>query len=98
MSSHLAGALFVFAVLQILVVAKIEGSLLIHLGIVVAVAGFAIAARGMEQRWSRLSDSGLPEAGLLTRFRIDLLKVWGATLFAPLLWIPVRIVSRFLFG
>lgn len=98
MSSHLAGALVAFALLQIFVVAKMGGSLILHLGIVVAIGGFALAARGLEHRWVALRDSGLPEAGLMARFRTDLLQLWAASLLSPLLWIPVALVERALFG
>jgi hypothetical protein len=97
-SGHLATALVVFAILQIFVVAKMGGSLVLHLGIVVAIGGFALAARSLEHRWAALERSNLPESGLATRFRVDLLQLWGASLLAPLLWIPVAIVGKFLFG
>lgn len=98
MSTHLAAALVSFAVLQIVVVAKLGGSLALHLGIVVAIGGFALAARELEHRWALLGSTSLPAAGLTTRFRIDLLQLWGASLLAPLLWVPVATVARFLFG
>jgi hypothetical protein len=98
MSGQLAAALVVFALLQIFVVAKMGGSLVLHLGIVIAIGGFALAARALEHRWNALSASNLPEDGLATRFRIDLLRLWGASLLAPLLWIPVAIVGSHLFG
>ena len=97
-SSHMAGALVVFAVLQIVVVAKMGCSLAMHLGIILAIGGFALAARGLEHRWVALGHSGLPDDGLATRFRVDMLQLWGASLLAPLLWIPVGIVGKFLFG
>ncbi|HEX7782468.1 MAG TPA: hypothetical protein VF509_06650 [Sphingobium sp.] len=97
-SGHMAGALVVFALLQIFVVAKMGGSLVLHLGIIIAIGGFALAARGLEHRWAALENSRLPEGGLATRFRVDLLQLWGASLIAPMLWIPVAIVGKFLFG
>lgn len=98
MSTQVAAALVVFALLQIFIVAKMGGSLLLHMGIVVAIGGFALAARGLEHRWTALRDSGLPEAGLATRFRTDVLQLWAASLLSPLLWIPVALVERALFG
>ncbi|CAN5364776.1 hypothetical protein BH10PSE12_BH10PSE12_27820 [soil metagenome] len=98
MSSHLAGALVIFALLQIFVVARMGGSLLLHLGIIIAIALFATAARTLERRWVILAQSGLPSAGLATRFRIDLLQLWATSLLTPLLWIPVSVVTNFLFG
>lgn len=93
-SSHLAAALVTFALLQIFVVAKMGGSLFLHLGIIIAIGGFAIAARALERRWKMLAHSGLPAGGLATRFRVDLLQLWGATLVAPFLWMPVGVVTN----
>lgn len=98
MSTNLAAALMAFALIQIFVIAKMGGSLLLHLGIVVAIGGFALAARNLEHRWAALAESGLPEAGLMTRFRKDQIQLWAASLLAPFLWIPVGIVEHALFG
>ena len=98
MSAHTAGALVAFALIQIFVVAKMGGSLVLHLGIIVAIGGFALAARGLEHRWAALERSNLPEDGLATRFRVDLVQLWVASILSPALWIPVAIVGKFLFG
>ena len=98
MSSHLAAALVVFCLLQIFIVAKMGGSLLLHLGIIIAIGGFAIAARGLERRWEMLDQSGLSAHGLTIRFRRDLLQLWSASIMGGLLWIPVAIIFRALFG
>ena len=97
-SSHLAAALVVFCLSQIFIVAKMGGSLVLHLGIIVAIGGFAVAARGLERRWQMLDASGLPRQGLHTRFRRDLLQVWSVSILGALLWIPVAIIYHFLFG
>jgi hypothetical protein len=98
MSGHTAAALVVFVLLQIMIIAKTGGSLLLHLGIVVAIGLFAMTARTLEHRWIALSQASLPDAGLATRFRTDLLYLWGVSLLSPLLWIPVAIVMNALFG
>lgn len=98
MSTHLATALVVFCLLQIFIVAKMGGSLLLHLGIIVAIGGFAVAARGLERRWEMLDQSGLPHHGLALRFRRDLIQLWSATIIGGLLWIPVAIIFRAIFG
>ena len=98
MSSHLAAALVIFCLLQIFIVAKMGGSLLLHLGIIVAIGGFAVAARGLERRWELLDRSGLPTHGLDLRFRRDLVQLWAASIGGGLLWIPVAIIFRALFG
>lgn len=97
-STQVACALVVFALLQIVIVAKMGGSLLLHFGIFAAIACFAMGARTLEHRWARLAHSGLPAAGLETRYRRDLLQLWGASLVAPFLWIPVATVTGALFG
>lgn len=97
-STHVAAALVAFALLQILIVAKMGGSLLLHFGIFIAIGCFAMAARALEHRWAQLSHSGLPASGLATRFRMDLLQLWGASLAAPFLWIPVATITDYLFG
>ena len=97
-STHLAAALVTFCLLQIFSVAKMGGSRVLHLGIIVAIAGFAVAARGLERRWQMLESSDLSRNGLALRFRRDLLQLWAASLVGAMLWIPVAIIFRFLFG
>ncbi len=97
-SSNLAAALVVFCLSQIFIVAKMGGSLVLHLGVIVAIGGFAVAARGLERRWQALDASGLPRQGLHTRFRRDLLQIWTVSILGALLWVPVAIIYRFLFG
>lgn len=97
-SSHLAAALVLFCLLQIAIVAKAGGSLILHLGVIIAIGGYAVAARGLERRWQMLERGGLPEGGLALRFRRDIIQLWAASLLGALLWIPVAIIFRFLFG
>lgn len=97
-STHLAAALVVFCLLQIFIVAKMGGSLVLHLGVVVAIGGFALAARALEHRWQMLDQSSLSESGLALRFRRDVAQLWVASILGALLWIPVAIIYRFLFG
>lgn len=98
MSSHVAAALVIFAVLQIAVVAKMGGSLLMHFGIFVAIGGFSIAARSLEHRWANIPDEGQHGPRLDKEMRGDLATLWLASLIAPFLWIPVAIVGNALFG
>lgn len=98
MSTHLAAALVLFSLLQIGIVAKMGGSLVLHLGIIVAIGGYALAARGLERRWTLLEQGGLAQSGLALRFRRDVLQLWAASVVGALLWIPVAIIYRFLFG
>lgn len=98
MSSHLAAALVVFCLLQIFIVARMGGSLILHLGIIVAIGAFAFAARGLEQRWDHLGQSSLSSNDLALRFRRDLLQLWSVSIAGGLLWIPIAIIFRALFG
>ena len=97
-SSHLAAALVTFCLLQIAIVAKSGGSLLLHLGVIIAIGGYAVAARGLERRWQMLEQGGLSDGGLALRFRRDVMQLWAASILGALLWIPVAIIFRFLFG
>lgn len=98
MSSHLALALVAFCLLQIGIVARMGGSLVLHLTLIIAIGGFAVMARGVERRWEILDESGLSMAGLDVRFRRDVAQVWLTSIISSLLWIPVAIIFRFLFG
>ena len=98
MSSHLAAALVTFCLLQILVIARMGGSFLLHLGVMVAIGGFAVAARGLERRWETLDRSGLSDHGLALRFRRDVAQLWAVSIGSAFLWIPVAIITHFLFG
>mgnify|MGYP000437977080 CR=1 FL=1 len=96
--THLAAALLVFCLGQIFIVSKMGGSLVLHLGIIVAIGGYAVAARGLERRWQLLEQGGLSQSGLALRYRRDLLHLWTASIVGALLWVPVAIIFRFLFG
>ncbi len=97
-SSHLAAALMAFALLQIFIIGRMGGSLVLHLGIIVAIAGFATAARGLERRWAMLESGGLSSSGLRLRFRRDIVQIWIASIGGALLWVPVAVIYRALFG
>lgn len=97
-SRHLAGALLMFALLQIGVVCRMGGSLALHLGIIMAIGGFAYAGHALERRWADLDRAALSQADLSTRYRIDLLQLWSVSLLGPLLWAPVAIVTAAIFG
>lgn len=96
-STHLALALMLFCLLQILVVARMGGSLILHLCVIIATGGFAIAARNLERRWDLRDRSGLARAELELRYRRDICLLWGVSLFGALLWVPVAILLRALF-
>lgn len=98
MSSHLASALICFCLLQIFIVAKMGGSLILHLGIIFAIGGFAIAARALERRWQMLDRSGLSDPGLVLRFRRDLIQLWMVAIGGGFMWLPVTILFNALFG
>lgn len=97
-STHLASALVVFCLLQIFVVAKLGGSLLMHIGIIVAIGGFGVAARVLERRWEWRERGDLSQESLRHRFRVDVAQLWIAVIVGALMWIPVGIISHALFG
>lgn len=97
-STHLALALILFCVMQIFIVIQMGGSPILHLGIILAIGGFASRARGLERRWVLLDRSGQSREDLTVRFRRDVLELWCVSLFGALLWIPVAIVFRALSG
>ena len=88
-SNHMAFGLVTFAMLQIFIVASNGGGLLANLGIILVIAIFIPGAHSMERRWERLARGGLPSAGLTTRYRKDVLKIWTVDLIVPFLWIPL---------
>lgn len=98
MGSHLALALVVFCLLQIGIVARMGGSLVLHLALIVAIGCFAMMARDVERRWELWDESGLSMGGLDLRFRRDVAQVWLTSIASSLLWIPVAVIFRFLFG
>ena len=98
MSTHLAAALVTFCLLQIFIVAKMGGSLVLHLGIIVAIGAFAMSARRLERRWEMLDASGLSLRGLDVRFRRDAAQLWALSIAGGFLWIPIAVIFRFLFG
>ncbi|HEX7877247.1 MAG TPA: hypothetical protein VF489_11760 [Sphingobium sp.] len=98
MSTHLAAALILFCILQIGIVARMGGSLVLHLAIIIAISGFGVAARRLERRWEMLEESSLSGRGLDLRFRRDVIQVWLASIGSGLLWIPIAIIFHFLFG
>jgi hypothetical protein len=98
MSTHLAFALITFCLLQIGIVAKMGGLLVLHLGVIIAIGCFAIAASALERRWDMVDQSGLSGLGLDRWFRRDVVLLWLTSIGSGLLWIPVAIIFRFLFG
>lgn len=97
-SSHLATALVVFCLLQIFIVARMGGSLVLHLGVIVAIGVFAVSARAMERRWEMLDHSGLSSAGLAVRFRRDVARLWTLSIVGGLMWIPIAVIFHAIFG
>lgn len=91
MNNNLAAALVLFTALQIFVISAVVATgaptLLYHMGIALLIAVVVPAARNMERRWAAFPEASGPNGA--ERFRRDQLKLWSATLFLPLMWIPV---------
>lgn len=87
MSDHIAGALLVYAVLQIfLTMAAVHaegGTLLPYLTLGLLVAGVIPASRIMERRWERLNDLQAADLALRRAFRRDRLVVWLVSIGLP---------------
>lgn len=98
MSTHVAASLVIFAILQIAIVAQMGGSVLMHFGIFLAIGGFSVAARALENRWSNIGLRIEDADRLKALFHADLFPLWAAAITAPFLWIPVAVTSRLLFS
>lgn len=98
MSSHLAAALMISCLLQILIVAKMGGSLVLHLCLIVAIGALAVFARMTERRWELLDQHGLGGGEMDRRFRRDKAQFWFASIATGLVWIPITAVFHFLIG
>jgi hypothetical protein len=93
MSNHCAFALLVYTMLQIfMVVGTIPGkgmSVAPYLGLLVLVAIIIPFCRKYEKRWEWLQDSGLSDAGLAQRYRIDTVILWVLALGLPFLFVVI---------
>lgn len=93
MSNHCAFALLVYTMLQIfMVVGTIPGkgmSVAPYLGLLVLVAIIIPFCRKYEKRWEWLQNSGLSDAGLAQRYRIDALILWVLALGLPFLFVMI---------
>jgi fatty acid desaturase len=87
MSDNIAGALLVYAVLQIFLTMVVAGAgggtLLPYLTLALLVAGVIPASRMMERRWERLTDQQTADPALARRFRRDRGLVWLVSLGLP---------------
>lgn len=89
LTSHIAYALILYTIVLIGLISGLhigEGSILPYLGLVVAVFAIIPVFRGMQKRWEKLTNAGLPEAGLEARIRMDLMKLWLIALIIPCAW------------
>lgn len=91
MSLHVAGALLLFAIVQLWITAiAIERGAprwLPLIGIAVLVLGAIPMARLMERRWQRWGEGMLPCPKLAKRYRRDILLLWAGALAVPLSWV-----------
>lgn len=84
---HVASALLIFVMLQILIISETGGYLSLHLGMIVAIGLFALAGRALEKRWPPHRLEMDKEAS--RALKADLLMFWSVSIAAPFLWVPV---------
>ncbi|HMO75105.1 MAG TPA: hypothetical protein PKD99_10185 [Sphingopyxis sp.] len=91
MTWHAATALLVFAALQIWLVSSAIAAgaptALIFVALALLLALAVPVARITERHWYHLSRQALASWGLHARFRRDLVRLWGAALVLPFLWV-----------
>ena len=87
MSDHIAFGLLVYTGLHIFVTMEAikgtQGSILPYFGLVLLVAAIIPACRKLEDRWKRLSDSGIEDAALRPIFARDRIGVWLCAVGLP---------------
>jgi hypothetical protein len=92
---HVASALLIFVMLQILIISETGGYLSLHLGMIVAIGLFALAGRALEKKWPtrRLLEMDKETSRAL---KTDLLIFWSTSIAAPFLLVPVAtVLARF---
>ena len=91
LGKHVASALLIFVMLQIVIISETGGYLSLHLGMIVAIGLFALAGRALEKRWPtrRLLEMDKESSRAL---KTDLLIFWSASITAPFLWVPIAAV------
>lgn len=91
MSNHCAFALLTYTLLQIFfVMGAIETkgmSIAPYFGLLVLVAIIIPFCRKYEQRWQKMGDRGLTQQSLSTKFRKDLVILWGLALILPFVFV-----------
>ena len=88
-SNHLAAALLVFTLLQMLVINATGGGLPCHLGALVMTALFAIGVRHIERLWLTNRPRSITSLRGRHCFRRDMALLWVAGVALPFLWAPV---------
>lgn len=93
MSLHLAVAVVVFALIQVvcitLAVDRGMPPQLAYIGLAVVVAIAVPAAHRRERIWSGLGQDALPSPGLSHRFHRDVRRVWALSLLGPVAWTAI---------
>jgi len=92
-SFHIAGALVLFAIVQVLgVFALIDmpGGRVLPVAALAVLIVIAIPfARRLERRWSDLAVTALPSRGLHQRFVRDRSRLWALATAGPVIWLSL---------
>lgn len=91
MSRHSAGALMLFAAMQvwiIVVVSNVPGGKILPIVALALLLLIAIPfARRVERRWRDIAQSALPSPALDARYRRERLQLWILAVAVPMIWV-----------
>lgn len=101
MSNNCAAALLVYTMMQIFLVLgfiKTEGmSIAPYFGLVLLVGIIIPFCRNFEKRWKNIAKSGLTDASMAARFRMDQISLWILALGLPFVFIAIiKLADAFL--
>ncbi|MBB6124168.1 hypothetical protein [Sphingobium subterraneum] len=89
MSNHLAAALLVFTLLQMVIINATGGGLPCHMGALVMTGLFAMGVRQVEHVWLTNRPRSVTSLRGRFYFRRDMGLLWTTGVALPFLWAPV---------
>lgn len=88
-SNHLAAAMLVFALFQLVLVNHYQQGFGLHLVALFTTGLFALFVRRMERAWASQRPRSVRSLRGKRLYLRDMALVWAIALGAPLLWLPV---------
>jgi hypothetical protein len=88
-SNHLAAALLVFTLWQMVLLNHVGSGFGLHMAALVTTGLFALFARKMERAWAEHRPRSLQSVLGKRQLLKDMSLVWSIALLAPLLWVPL---------